>query len=113
MSIPEFINNEIRAARTRYERVRTGAVARVALYPTDTDYAVSHTVAYFALARERCIELVGGLDTLMSLCRKAQDPVALKACEDLSGALWRLANGLDLAGIELRWPEVIAQRPAA
>jgi hypothetical protein len=113
MSIPEFIANETKAARTRYERVRFGAVSRLAFYPIDTDHAVGDTAAYFALARERCIELVGGLDTLMSLCRKAQDPVALKACEDLSGALWRLANGLDLARTELRWPEIIAQRPAA
>lgn len=108
-----FIERELPYARQRLERLRGTAVAHVAADLIDTEERRKWLASYLEMQRERCLLRIGELQMLAALCRFESNEAARKECEALDGELWRLANGCNLAALELRYPMVFETRRAA
>lgn len=113
MNAVQFIERELPYARERYLRLRSTVVGCVATDPVDTDDRRRSLAVYLDMRREQSIQLSGELRLLKALCRAVSEPNYQKECELLDAALWRLANGCDLAALELRYPDAFDRRQEA
>ena len=104
MSAVQFIERELPYARERYQRLRSSAVAHVAAELIDTAERRGYLATYLDMRREGCIQLSGELRMLEALCRAVGEARYEQECRALDAELWQLANGCNLAALELRFP---------